>query len=176
VCSNLIAGWNACAWNIDGNNTLKGIYDQAGASVVASWNYTGGSFVSYLGNSTNAGVNVTYGDVVWIYVSTATSWEQNWTATNYSKFFTRNIYNWSFVNTTPVGVRNFTSLNLKTITDRVNSSCDLVYSTTLFYQPTGRYTPFFCGYNESNSTMAPFGSVLWIDWNATRNTFFNWTG
>jgi hypothetical protein len=176
VCSDLIAGWNACSWNKDAvyNQSLSAIATLSGATTVSAWNYTGNSFVSYVGTAANADYNVSRGDVVWIYAPSAVSWENQWTAN--SSMFGRQIMNTSNVSNVPIPVTNFTGYAIKWASDRINSSCDFVYSATLFNQPAGRYVNFFCGLNESNASVARFGSVLWIDFNDTRRSGFNYSG
>ena len=174
ICSSFIAGWNACSWNTDTSENLSTIATQTGASVVATWNYTSNSFMSYVGNTTNAAVNVNRSLPTWLYFSSAvSSWEHTW-STNESEV-NRTIFNASYVVDVPIGVTNQSGMTLKYINDKINSTCRHMTTVTLTNQTSGRHHTFFCGYNESNYTVAKFNNVIWLEWNSSYEGI-NYTG
>lgn len=173
VGNNLIVGWNVFAWNRATAN-LSVIGSLTGSSIVSTWNYSSNSFVSYIGTSTNSGVDVTRGMPVWVYASSASNLYLGWT-TNTTPIKIE-VSNASAVTNVPVGITNFSGYTLSDINSSNGLSCFNLTAITLVNQSNGRYVNYFCGFNESASVVAKANSVIWLSFNASGITRFNFTG
>ena len=175
VCSNLIAGWNACAWENNDAVNLSALYSNSGATYASAWNYTNGSFVTYTGNSSGADFKVKRGNAYWLYMSAAASWENdhgaNLTRVNFS------LSNLTTGPIVPIGITNLSGDTLGELMYRVNKTqapCSGI-TATLLNQSSGASKVAFCGFAENNNTLAKIGNVVFLEWNDTKVNFINIT-
>lgn len=175
-CSNFSAGWNVCAWQTDLTRGLSEVLTDLGATYVAVWNFTDNTFLTNTGTATH-NETLTKGIAYYVYLATKTSWEKQWT-TDLTGANKTTFTNASGLYYGPKGIGNVSGYTLKAINDNVNKSgCQSQIAVTLINQSTGKSYPYFCGYNESATVIAPFGSVVWEEWaNQPDSSTMNLTG
>ena len=173
----LNAGWNIYGIVRTNDVNLSTLATETGASTVAWYNNSGGSFVSYT-SSTNAGFNLnrigSVGDdsnnVVFLYMDSDSNWEG--CARNFS---TSEDYDSDIISNNTNNNWNIISAKKDLTFSAVNTSMNGAVEATLsYYNNTGEiFLSYFAGGPYNDGVVVPKGEALWIE--STNNTDTGWT-
>ena len=173
----LNAGWNIYGIVRTNDVNLSTLASETGASTVAWYNNSGGSFVTYT-SSTNAGfllnrigsVGDDSNNVVFLYMASDSNWEgcgRNFSASE--------DYDSDIISNNTNNNWNIISAKKDLTFTAVNTSMDAEVADTLsYYNNTGEtFISYFMNESYNQNTIIPRGEAIWIE--STNNTDTGWT-